>query len=349
MKMIAQIVSLLALIFVAGLPCVYAFEFKGFADVSFTKSTKDADAHRNGDFAFGSLDLYVAEVVEDVEILIETLIEEGDELDIERLTIGYTFNDAAKLRMGRFHTPLGFWNTAYHHGVQLQPTIERPKFLTFDDAGGILPTHVVGVNLLGRVNTRAGAVDYSAMLGNGPMIDLGKAVLTPNNTSDNNIGKSAAFNVSISPSVIAGLKLGVSGHIAEVTSNDDPVTIDVDQTIYALSAVYTKGPLGMAAEYFRIEDKSKSAGDFTNTAYYGLIKYSIKEKWEPYLMYEKLSVGDDDPYMSVLQAGIDNKEMTLGLRYNISYRSSLKGEYRNIIDEGGKDWDEVALQWALAF
>src|SRR3989337_73453 len=170
----------------------HAFELNGFADVSFTKSTDGADEFRNGDFAFGTLDLYLAQTVDDIDVLVELVVEEGDVLDLERLTLGYTFSDAAKLRVGRFHTPIGFWNNAYHHGVQLQPTIERPDFLKFEDDGGIIPTHVVGASLSGRVNTGVGAVDYSAMIGNGPMIETVEGVLSPNNISDNNVGKAVA-------------------------------------------------------------------------------------------------------------------------------------------------------------
>jgi len=351
MKRILQLLSLLTVICVSGISAAYAFELNGFADVSFTKCTDpcSVDDGRNGNFAFGTLDLYIAQTLDDLDILVELIVEKGNVLDLERITIGYTFSDAAKLRAGRFHTPLGFWNNAYHHGVQLQPTIERPDFLKFEDDGGILPTHVVGASISGRVYTGAGAVEYTAMIGNGPMIETGEGVLSPNNTSDNNIGKAAAFNAAISPSVFDGLKLGVSGHIAEIRSNDVPMTVAVDQAIYAFAATYATGPLSLAAEYFTINDKEESGDDFSNNAYYGLITYTLREKWVPYVMYENLSVKEADPYMAALEIGRDTEELTAGLRYNITYRSSVKGEYRDIIDEGGADWSEFAVQWALAF
>ncbi len=354
MKRILQVLTLLTAIFIAGISGGYAFELNGFADVSFTKSTegdnRTDDEFRNGDFAFGTLDLYLAQTVDDIDILVELIVEKGNVLDLERLTIGYTFSDVAKLRVGRFHTPLGFWNTAYHHGVQLQPTIERPDFLKFEDDGGILPSHVVGAGISGRVNTGAGAVDYTAVIGNGPMIETVEGVLSPNNISDNNIGKAVVFNAAISPSALDGFKIGVSGHIAEIESNDVPRTVSVDQTIYAFAATYAHGPLGLAAEYFTIKDTDEvTDDDFNNNAYYGLITYTLMEKWVPYVMYENLSVEEADPYMAALSIGRDTEELTLGLRYNINYRSSVKGEYRDIMDEGGADWSEIAFQWALAF
>jgi len=356
MKRILQVLTLLTAIFIAGISGGYAFELNGFTDVSFTKSTEGNnrpvgdDEYRNGDFAFGTLDLYLAQTVDDIDVLVELIVEKGNVLDLERLTIGYTFSDAAKLRVGRFHTPIGFWNNAYHHGVQLQPTIERPDFLKFEDDGGIIPTHVVGASLSGRVNTGVGAVDYSVMIGNGPMIETVEGVLSPNNISDNNVGKAVAFNAAISPSALEGLKLGVSGHIAEIKSNDIPMTVAVDQAIYAFAATYANGPLGLAAEYYTINDKDEATeDDFSNNAYYGLITYTLMEKWVPYVMYENLSVKKADPYMAALEIGKDTEELTVGLRYNINYRSSVKGEYRDIIDEGGADWSEFAVQWALAF
>src|SRR3990170_3724650 len=207
----------------------HAFELNGFADVSFTKSTEGADEFRNGDFAFGTLDLYFAQTLDDIDILLELGVEEGDEMDVERVTIGYTFSDALRVRAGRFHTPLGFWNTSYHHGVQLQPTIERPDFLKFEDDGGILPVHVIGAYVSGRADTAVGEIEYGAMLGNGPRItseDGDVNVLHPNNISDNN-GKAIAFNIAVSPTAIQGLKIGLSGHIAEL-KDDGAVDIDVD-------------------------------------------------------------------------------------------------------------------------
>ena len=371
MKRILQVLSVFTAICIAGISASYAFELNGFADVSFIKSTEGDnrvdDEYRNGDIAFGTLDLYLAQTLDDIDILVELIVEKGNVLDLERLTLGYTFSDAVKLRAGRFHTPLGFWNNAYHHGVQLQPTIERPDFLKFEDDGGILPTHVVGASLGGRVHTGIGAVEYTAMIGNGPQIVdenedgalvKGDDVLSPNNISDNNIGKAVAFNVAISPSVIDGLKLGVSGHIAEIISFDVPATVNVDQTIYAFAVTYANGPLGLAAEYFTINDKdevSVDEDDFSNNAYYGLITFTLMEKWVPYVMYENLSVKEDDPYMMALEIGRDTEELTVGLRYNINYRSSVKVEFRDIINERNvaedKDanWNEYAVQWALAF
>lgn len=364
----AGIIMLIFVLFLSS-QSGHAFELNGFADVSFTKSTKGADEFRKGDFAFGELDLYFAQTLDDIDVLVELVVEEGAVLDLERLTLGYTFSDALRLRVGRFHTALGFWNTAYHHGVQLQPTIRRPDFLKFEHDGGVLPVHIIGAYIAGRADTAIGAIEYGAMLGNGPRITSndGMNVLHPNNISDNNNGKAIALNIAVSPIAIQGLKIGLSGHIAEVKDDgavdidvdnadgDNDLTtgvevgsgdVEVDQTILGAAVIYSIAKVDIAGEYFSIKDTN--AKDYTSSAYYGLITYAYKEKWVPYLMYENMSVKEADPYFMSL-GSLDIEELTIGLRYNINYRSSLKGEYRRVIDAGDKDWNEYALQWALAF
>ena len=331
----------------------HAFEFKGFADVSFSKSTEGADdiRYRNGSFAFGSVDLYFAESLEDVELLSELIVTSSGNIIIERLYLGYVFRDELKVRVGRFHTPLGFWNTAYHHGRQLQPTILRPEAVRFEFEGGIFPAHSVGVWLTGRSRTTAGKLDYGVEVTNGPKIvsSGNNKVLNSNNTSDNNTGKAVGFHAAISPAVMENLKVGLSGHFARLADDTGsaPVMEDLDQSVYAAAIMYSPGNINISGEYFAIGNKSQTDKKYNSNAYFGLITYALTEEWVPYLLYDNMSIKEDDPYFIALNT-MDVTKTTLGLRYNISYRSSVKGEVR-AVEKGDNDWNEFALQWALAF
>lgn len=356
------ILCLMSAVFLINIPDGDAFELNGFTDVSFTKSDNGGAEHRNGDFAFGTLDLYLAQTLEDAEVLVELIVEDGDILDLERVSIGYTFSDAFRLRAGRFHTPLGLWNTSHHHGVQLQPTIKRPDFLRFEDDGGVIPAHMVGAYLSGRAESFAGPIEYGVLVGNGPRITNyeghGKNALVPNNTEDNNIGKAVAFHAALSPEAIEGLKVGLSGHISRIQTDsgaldanidgavDTPV--DVDQTILVAAVRYTLSNIDLSGEFFSITNKDNlSGGSNTDEAYYGLATYNITEKFVPYVMYENMSVHHHDPYFESLGTQHGDK-ITTGLRYNINYRSAIKGEVRTI-DSEGNNWNEYAFQWSLAF
>jgi hypothetical protein len=47
------------------------------------------------------------------------------------------------------HTPLGYWNQYYHHGAWFQATATRPEMYLFEDDGGILPVHEIGIEASG--------------------------------------------------------------------------------------------------------------------------------------------------------------------------------------------------------
>lgn len=352
MKRILYVLILILAFSILYHPVASAFELNGFADVSFTKSTEGADEFRNGDFAFGTLDLYLAQSLEKVDILAELIVEFGDVLDLERLHLGYTFSDALKVQMGRFHTPLGFWNTAYHHGVEIQPTILRPEFLNFEDDAGILPTHTVGVHVFGKRRTTIGKIEYGVLFGNGEKIrseDGTTNTLFPNNIGDNDVGKSIGAYGILSPVAVTGLRIGVSLHQARVQSDNSVKTspVDVDQTIIGGAATYAIENIGLAGEYFSIRNEDNSGGSDTSDVYYGLITYTYRDRWIPYLMYEDMSVNENASYFKTLGVK-DVTRTTVGLRYNLSYRSSLKGEIRTV-DKDNNDWNEYAFQWALAF
>jgi hypothetical protein len=89
----------------------------GFGDVGAGWSRGDDPIKLRG-FNAGTLDFYLTPQFSDrTKALIEFAIEYGEDghaaLDLERLQFGYTVNDALTLWMGRFHTPMGLWNTSY--------------------------------------------------------------------------------------------------------------------------------------------------------------------------------------------------------------------------------------------
>ena len=126
------------------------------------------------------------------------------------------------------------------------------------------------------------------------------------------------------------------------------VPVDVEQFILASAVKYALGNIDLSGEYFTIQNKDNSGGGTkSSNAYYGLATYSIKDKYIPYVMYDRISADQADPYFKSLQTQ-DISKLTAGLRYNISYRSSLKGEFR-AVDKGNNNWNEYGIQWALAF
>ena len=72
-------------------------------------------------------------------------------LDLERFQLTYRPSKYLEISGGRFHTDIGYYNTAFHHGNWFSTATGRPFMYYFEDAGGVLPVHEVGVTTTGYV------------------------------------------------------------------------------------------------------------------------------------------------------------------------------------------------------
>ena len=123
-------------------------------------------------FEFGSLDLFMrARLSDKVSVLGEVLFTaENDNSispDVERLLLQYRQNDYFTASIGRMHTSVGYYNTAFNKGEFLETTTDRPFMYAFDDEGGVLPMQDIGVNVTGKIPSGKLGLNYVAELGNG--------------------------------------------------------------------------------------------------------------------------------------------------------------------------------------
>jgi hypothetical protein len=77
------------------------------------------------------------------------------EHDLERLQVGWEPTEGSVIWLGRFHQASSVWNHEHHHGQFLQTSITRPAAEEWEDEGGIIPQHFVG--LLAESSWHAGA------------------------------------------------------------------------------------------------------------------------------------------------------------------------------------------------
>ena len=123
-------------------------QIRGFADVDF--GATDVRGTTSG-FTLGQFVLHISSPLSskvsyfgEVSFTAQAPgITPGYKLDVERMLLRYDYNDVFKISFGKYHTPVNYWNTAYHHGLWLQTTIARPEMIKF--GGQFLPVHFVGV------------------------------------------------------------------------------------------------------------------------------------------------------------------------------------------------------------
>ena len=143
-----------------------SLQIRGFGDVDFSAS--DQKGSISG-FNLGQFVLHFASPLsEKVSYFGEvsfTAAPTGYDLSVERTIIRYDYNDFFKVSFGKYHTPIGYWNAAFHHGAWLQTTISRPEMVRF--GGTFIPTHFVGLQVEGNIPSGGLGLGYNVGLGNG--------------------------------------------------------------------------------------------------------------------------------------------------------------------------------------
>src|SRR5262249_36744637 len=159
-------------------------------------------------------------------------------IDVERAQITYKVNPYFALSGGRMHTSIGYYNTAYHHGAWFQTATGRPFMYYFEDSGGILPVHIVGISATGLVpHTGKWNLHWVAEAGNGDSsVSLSDPSVNPvqNFLSDKN-HKAANVAAYVKPDWLTGLQIGANYYYDVRVPVEEP---HVHNTITGMYVVY---------------------------------------------------------------------------------------------------------------
>jgi len=142
-----------------------------------------------------------------------------EEQEMERFQLGWLTGNQL-VWLGRFHNPVGYWNTRYHHGSYLQTSISRPSIVKFEESGGILPMHQAGLLVEGMLENSDSGLGYSLALAKGPEYT---DVLEPWNVLDPSAGEQGtSTTLNFFHESEAGRK-GLFANYSMIPSNNDPL------------------------------------------------------------------------------------------------------------------------------
>ncbi len=331
-----MLVPVLALVF-AGSASGQETTIRGFTDLNFTATDRGAASSW---FSLGQYDMYIAsELTDRISFLGETVFEfdDGFLIDVERVLVKYEFSGAFNIVVGKHHTEIGYWNTAYHHGSLLQPTTTRPLPFLFEDEGGALPIHTTGLLLTGSDLGKWG-FGYSFMLGNG----IGG---TP--TGDNNSAKSVSLSLTLQP--VDGLEFGLSAYRDKVAAGTEslqgsPLPVDMQQQILTASVVVFREQFEFIGEFLQVSNDFGTRGATTTSAFYAYAGYRLG-RVTPYLRYDSMSYENGELYFVKNDATL----LVLGARYDFNYLATLKVELQNFDTQADGTVKSLTTQIAIGF
>ena len=243
------------------------------------------------------------------------------DVQVERSIIRYDYNDYFKISFGKYHTPIGYWNTAFHHGAWLQTTISRPQMVQF--GGTFIPVHFVGLSAEGNIPSGGLGLGYNVGIGNGRSSILSKA----GDNGDINDNRAWVATVFARPARFYGLQFGASVYRDKLTPKAGQ---NFDETIASAHVVWTKEHPEFLSEFADVHHRDVLTGrTFNSQAFYVQLAYRFpwqENKWKPYYRFEYIHKPESDPLFSVVS---DLVGSTVGVRYDITNYAAFKGEYRS--------------------
>ncbi len=311
-----------------------SLQIRGFGDVDFS-ATDQHGLPSNSGFNLGEFVLHLASPLSrKISVFGEVAFDpqvEGFTVDVERAFIRYDYDDSFKISFGRYHTPISYWNTAFHHGTWLQTTISRPEMIAFH--GPLLPAHFVGAEAEGSIPSGGAGLGYAVGLGNG----RGFFLHEPGQAGDSNNNRAFILSLFARPPKLDGLQIGGAFYHdklsfqPESTAAMPALVPNFYEWIASGHVVWTKGAPEFLAEFANIHHRSVFGGPaFDSRMFYIQAAYRLpfqEQKWKPYYRFEYTHVPMGDPFLAEAPHGL--RLSILGVRYDISTFAAFKAEYRN--------------------
>ena len=300
-----------------------------------------------GNFYTGDFDLLLTSRMSDkASTLAEVVIGEGDaqsfDVDLERVLFKYDYNDHLKFSAGRYHTGVGYYNTAFHSGKWLQTTADRPLVMEFANDGGLLPTQAVGVSFTGLIPSRSLGLNYIFEYGSSDTI---RPTLDGLSVTDENNGNHVNVGVFARPDSVPGLQAGASFYHDKISDLAKGPSVRLGQTILNAHVVYTAHHIEFLNEGFLIRHAyENSPVVFNMPAFYTQFSRRFRN-WRPFVRYQYAHMNPNSIFPDVgLRHG-----PSFGTRYDFNESVAFKLQLDHTLRQNQPDLNGLQTQLAFTF
>jgi len=337
----AQTASSETIISGAGAATYPSLQIRGFTDVDYISSDSSGlpEGFQLGQFVLHFTSPLARKVTFFGEVSMSPL-EDQFHIEVERSFIRYDYNDLFKISAGRYHTPIGYWNTAFHHGLWLQTTVRRPEQVKV--GGTFVPVHFLGLLAEGKLPSGGLGLSYAAGVGNGRAEVLSR----DGDAGDANTNRAWLAQLVARPIRAYGLEAGGAVYNDLLPRTGQP---SVREWIYSAHLVWTHESPELLGEYIGVRHESQgTSSPYDSRSFYLQGAYRLPgwaNKLKPYSRYEQMEIAGGDPIYSFPDLQI----VTAGVRVDLIDVAAIKAEYRNELAEGAGRSNAVLLQACLTF
>lgn len=285
---------------------------------------------------------------DDFLVLVEYFIN-NHENEFERLQLGWGIDKHTRLWFGRVHNPLGYWNTAFHHGSYLQTSISRPGITEFEHDGGVLPIHLSGLLVDKDVPLEEGRFSINVAIGAGPTLENGELeamdIASPGGETYH---ENYTVRLSYYPQTFENSHVGVFTGFSRI-EGDGVLGKEMEQTQSGVYGLMQVGDLQLLGSAFFIENTLKPVvagpdSSYRFTSAYAQIEYKFNERWTAFTRAENSKDHDNDPFLASIPSFVDERQL-IGFRFDFFIKHALTLEYRQDHVSAG-DIDYAVIQWS---
>jgi hypothetical protein len=332
-------------------------KFRGFFDLDFDDGPVAQSLNfplgvpAKTSFRAGEFDLFItSQLAEKLSFLTELVFSSSPDntfgTDLERFQLTYRQNKYFEISAGRYHTSIGYYNTAFHHGTWFSTATGRPFVFAFEDSGGPLPIHELGVTATGAVpNTGKFNLHWIAEVGNGSS-EVGSPLYgdgAENFASDRN-HKDVNVAFYIRPEWVEGLQIGASFLAGDLVTSSGMVK--VNQTITSVYAVLIDSKWEFLNEFVLLHHQVSVGGQtFSSPMGYTQLAYRIR-KARPYVRWQEVNISSADPVTTFTGR---YEGPSGGVRYDAFTYAALKFQYNRVYFRSAPAQNGVELQLAFTF
>lgn len=343
--------GLLVLILATPLKAETSGDFLLFPALAWrSTSGSDAPHYPPEDRWVPSLNLFATADMERFRFLGEWFLTE-DSQEFQRLQLGWRWSEDDTLWLGRFHTPIGYWNSAYHHGTYLQTSISRPGIVEFEGGHGPLPTHLAGLLAEGSTEVGDGAVHYSLGVGAGPLLNSKLNPFDVASRDDHRRSHNGGTVVNVNWRPVAHSRDMFGLFAARTTIGDSTDEFDrTQQTLYGIYTNWHWGKLRLLGAWFQVSNTFKgiAAPRERFASAYLQAEYALAARTTAFSRFETTAnARADSLYLGRFESFVTQRLMG-GIRYELSHRQALTAEI-SAQESFGVRTDRITLQWSAYF
>jgi hypothetical protein len=326
----------------------------GFADINIGNHNPFHENEKGA--SLNNFDMYLTPKLGDKWLSLFELSVEVDSagnvgVDIERGQIGYQFSDAATVWVGRFHTPFGYVNTAFHHGVWLNDALRRPAFLMFEDQGGVMPSHTVGAWLTGAARGEGGKILYDMFAGNGQKIIGGKIDMRSGGNEHGKPIYGGRMGYQWTAGPVEGLMVGMNAFDSKIADDLTPEDL-TELRVAGVYGLYDTDSWEIISEAYWFDniDVYQGEGTHHSTAYFVQAGYRLPYAI-PYVRYERTRLDQTDQYFAQQTSGGSYYRTAAGVRRDLNPKVAIKFEVADThyTDRTVGSFNEFLAQLAVRF